>query len=357
MTRIGIITIHSVYNYGAMLQAYALSEYLNEKQYNVEIIDYRPYFLCKDYNFFYRDIILRPKAVLGKLKQVIKKGKIFDNFNKFLKEEIRLGKEKYTHISDVDTQYDIILTGSDQIWNPHITGWDEAYLLSLDRSYKCRKMAYSSSFGISEIPPKWESIVQSHLGKFEKIGVREETGRDILKKLLPNKEVNLVLDPVFLLNSEHWKKLSSNKLTPKFKYILVYSLEYNEELINYANVIANELNIKIVTLHPFNNNYSFADLCINTAGPKEFISLIEQAEYVVTNSFHGTVFSIIFEKKLVCLPHSKTGTRISNILNKFDLIQNVSKFSDVNVPIYEMTSNSKKIMNEAISRCYEYLKI
>lgn len=340
--KLGIITIHSIYNYGAMLQAYSLAEYLSGVGYDAEIIDYRPYKLCRDYRFYFRDLFLAPRSALGVLKQAVMSRKNFKRFNMFLAQNISLSNKRYTNTNNLKLHdYDVLITGSDQIWNPFITNWEQAFLLKFDQS-DVRKIAYSSSFGVAQIPNQWADLVKVALSKFEKLGVREQSGKDIIESILPDKAVELVLDPVFLLPKDHWFSLSSPELTPDFKYVLVYSLEVNDDIINYAKALASDKGLKIVTIHPFNANYNFADLCLNSAGPREFISLINNAEYVVTNSFHGVVFSIIMETKFCCIAHSKTGTRMTSLLERIKLQSSIHKLSDMNsIPIYETNENSR----------------
>jgi hypothetical protein len=357
--KVGIITIHSVYNYGAMLQAYALSKYIKSINYDSEVIDYRPYALCRAYDFYWKDLLLDPRNALGALKQSITKRKQFIKFKDFLKKDIPKSLTRYSHFDDLKNHdYDILVTGSDQIWNPYITSEDENFLLSFDNS-NAKKIAYSSSFGVSNIPNHWAEKVKVALSKFNQLGVREESGVKIIKGLLERKNVNLVLDPVFLISTENWRKLASNSLTPKIKYLLVYSLEVNERIMSYAISLAKEKELTIVTIHPFKGDYDFADICINSAGPKEFISLIDNAEFVITNSFHGTVFSILLNKKFSCVLHTKTGTRMSNLLDRIGLdTPNIFLSKDnVQIPLYEMNSKSNIELKKHIEFSKSCLKL
>ncbi|EGQ7866054.1 polysaccharide pyruvyl transferase family protein [Vibrio parahaemolyticus] len=318
MKKIGILTIHSVYNYGAMLQAYALFKFLSEKNHNVEVIDYRPYSICRNYEFYWKDVLINPKRALSIIKQNLLHGSKFANFKLFLTKDIKTSECRYNNFDDLKNhKYDVLITGSDQIWNPYITGFDESFLLSFDT--KSEKMAYSSSFGVSEIPDNWKHKVKNSLSYFSTIGVRENSGKKILDGILPFKDVESVLDPVFLLPKAFWEKEASHVITPQDKFLLVYTLEVNDNIIKYAKDIARDKSLKIVTLHPFKADYDFADICLNTAGPKEFLSLILNATFIVTNSFHGTAFSIIFEKEFSCVLHSKTGTRMLNLFENFSM--------------------------------------
>lgn len=354
--KLGIITIHSVYNYGAMLQAFALSQYFHSRHIPSEIVDYRPYWLCKDYQFYYRDLVLRPRSALWHLKQYfLHRGK-FSRFDRFLVEKMPLSTTTYHDFESLKTHdYDVLVTGSDQIWNPLITGWDESYLLTFDQN-RSFKIAYSSSFGTSKIPDDWSSTVKNALSDFEILGVRESTGKHIIEVLLPDKQVSQVLDPVFLLGDVYWRELSCPELTPEFDYILVYALEVNDEIIKYAAALAASEGLKIVSIHPFVENFDFADLSLNDAGPREFISLVDNAKFVVTNSFHGTAFSIILDTPFCCIPHSSTGTRMTSLLSTIGIKSKeiVLEEQGIAVPIFTLTATSKTTLGNLI---YESKKV
>ena len=252
--------------------------------------------------------------------------------------------------------YDILLSGSDQIWNPVITGSDSSFMFAFEKDNKIKKFAYSSSFGMSDITSTWSSIVKKNLKDFERIGLREEDGYKIVSSILPKADIDIVLDPVFLLDSYFWSSISSPELTPSSRYVLVYSLESNPKIIEQAIELSKANNLKIVAIHPFSNSFSFADICINEAGPLEFISLIKNAEYVVTNSFHGTAFSIIFEKDFYCIPHSKTGSRMLNLLSRISLYDDQNSCKDQNIFI-KSTEDSKNLLKSYINDSKSFLKL
>ncbi|EPW6542459.1 polysaccharide pyruvyl transferase family protein [Vibrio vulnificus] len=355
--KIGIITIHSVYNYGAMLQAYALNKYFMSNGFDSEIIDYQPYHLCKDYKFYKRDFILRPYIALAKIKNIIKNNGIHRNFDDFYTEEMVVSKVTYKTANSLKlNNYDILVTGSDQIWNPNIVNYDSSYLLAFSRENQ-KKYAYSSSFGVSTIDDAWSQEVKLNLNSYMKIGVREDIGVSILNRCGIDCDVKLVLDPVFLFNRSFWENMSSSALTPVEKYLLVYSLEPSDELILNAQAIANEKGLSIVTIHPFNARYSFADVCINNAGPKEFLSLILNAQFVVTNSFHGTVFSLIFDVPLHCVAHTSTGSRVTSLFERFKLTPQEELFDDSRIKVVRQNTYSRDLMQSAIQECKSFLNI
>lgn len=353
--RIGIITIHSVYNYGAMLQAFALQKYLSDQKNNhAEVIDYRPYYITRNYSFVLKDLFLDPRNALGALYQSITKARQFKNFNFFLKNYLIKSRRIYTNSKQLkDHDYNILISGSDQIWNPFITGKDEAFLFEYEKKKEINKLAYSSSFGVSSIDNDWSRVIKKNLASFKKIGVREDTGSKIITNLLPKAELQSVLDPVFLIEKEYWSAIAKNSLDPKEKYILVYCLEPNDKLIEVAKKLSYSSGIRLYAIHPFASSFDFVDECINTAGPLEFISLIRNAEFIITNSFHGTAFSIIMEKSFFCIPHSSTGSRMTSLLNRLGINdQDIDRLKP-----YSTNKDSKKVLNNLINHSKNFLKL
>jgi len=357
MKKVGILTIFSVYNYGAMLQAYALCKFLNDSGVEAEIINYKPYFIMRNYKFFIKDLFIDPRNAIGALIQGIVKNRQFNNFKEFQSEYIPISSKEYRSSSDLkEHNYNTLITGSDQIWNPDITGFDSNYLIGFDTNMNVKKLAYSSSFGLSKIPAEWQKSIKRELSKFTKIMLREQSACEIVSSLIPDAPVSAVLDPVFLLNSYFWRMLAKKQHTPSKKYLLVYALEVNSGIQENALSLAKEFDLMIVAIHPFAKCVDFADSTINFSGPLEFLSLVDNAEYVVTNSFHGVAFSIIFEKKLCCIPHKKTGVRMLDLLEKIKPNKCIQPLSNgVLVPIFTMDNMSKMNLNEYIASSKESL--
>ena len=320
--KIGILTIHFPYNYGAMLQAYALKEFLITHKIDAHIIDYRPYHIDKDYRFKWRLALSHPKQFLRRFF----KNEHIDrtSFESFLSNYILDGKSN---------NYDCVIVGSDQVWNPNITNYDENYLLKNKKWNSVSKISFASSIALNTIDSKWEESLKKYLVKFDFLSAREKEDCLFLKRIL-GKDVFQACDPTFLISKEQWIKCER---TPRFlcpeKYILLYALEYNDELVAKANYLKNQTGLPIVTIHPFKNIFVSSDYFDNSSGPMEFLWLIDHAKYVVTNSFHGTVFSLIFGKPFYVIPHSKTGKRMKSLLetlkiNKTDSLGMYSKQLD-----------------------------
>jgi len=352
MKNVGILTIHAVYNYGAMLQAFALQTYISKNyECHVEIIDYRPYSVYKAYKLYWLDLVRDPRRFLRTFKRLVLSRGQFDRFIKFDQEVLKKSIEKYAKQNDLlSMQYDLVISGSDQIWNPLITDYDESFLLPFG-SIKHRS-AFSSSIGIADVDVYWEERLLNNLKNFDIVAVREGLALDYIGSKYICDKLYKVLDPVFLIDAPVWLDLADNELTPEEPYLLVYSLELNENIRFSAELLARRHELKIVAIHPFEVASDWVDTTIVNAGPREFISLVKNARYVVTNSFHGVSFSIIFGKDLVSFPHSSTGSRILDLIDNLGLSPvadngiNIYPTSSVSSVVSERVEYSKSILNK-----------
>ncbi len=299
--KIKTITCHDVGNVGASLQAYALRAYLSTLGHDVRIIDYKPGFKSKYHILFqvnnpkFDKPFIRFAYCAAKLPERIKwlkseKHKIFREFKQNYLPTTKL----YNSIDALRAdppEADVYFAGSDQIWNPVLpNGKDPSFYLDFVPQGKI-KASYAASFSVSELPETLTSEVKSRLSRFDYISVREKSALDILKSLGITNGVQ-VLDPVFLLSRAEWENLAEN-ITFKDKYILVYDFDRCNKIKKAAIKLAAETDCKIYSI--FETDY--AHRCFSTKGPLEFISLVKNAEYIISNSFHASAFSIIFEKQ------------------------------------------------------------
>lgn len=310
MMRVGIITFHDVENYGAALQAFALKQASNRYS-SADIINY--------YNdYFHRNISgTGVKAVLKKIMNYSsnkRKSIRFRNFQtKYLAGESQPIKQ--SDLQFLNDEYDLFITGSDQVWNLECSGNDTSYFLDF---VKCnKKNSYAASFGISKVND--EKKICELLDNYSKISVREESGRQIIQQLL-GKEVPVVLDPTFLLDKGEWGRLFN--LEFEEKYVLVYEVLTGDKLFEQAKAFAKKKGMKVVCITSTDKLRSGATL-IKSAGPLEWLNLFAGAAYVFTNSFHGLAFSLNFEKQFfveLLPPPANTNARISDLLEKVKLI-------------------------------------
>lgn len=294
--KIGIMTFHRAANYGAVLQAYALQNYLEAMGNELEIVDYR----CKEienvHSPFY---FLYVHGFRNKIKQFLrwpvklKKRKIFD---KFLQSKISMSlRVNKKNLGDLCyKKYDIVIVGSDQVWNPNLIKGDMTYLLDFVPE-NIVKISYAASFGIDRLNLENTELYQKYITRFNKLSVREQQGITIIKELC-NKEAINTIDPVLLLKKEEWEHFMTN---PKEKdYILLYMIRYSEELLHIALKLARKQRRQLVFISDSMRRKRGIKY-ITSATPEEWTGLFYHAACVVTNSFHGTAFSVNFNKKMI----------------------------------------------------------
>ena len=328
--RVGIVTFHRAMNYGAVLQAFALNKYINDEVCDCEVIDYIPNnHIGKKRPFFMR--------LLSKIKRLLlsssnKEPSKYLKFNNFIKENMKLSSKKYLGDNDIVTnppKYDIYISGSDQILNTTLTGDSTAFYLSFAKDGK--KISYASSFGRSEISQTEICFINEYIATFSAISVREESARQNIKNHI-EKDSTLVVDPVFLLDDIVWSECFTEVKMP-LHYILVYAMEYSIAMKEAIKQMQKEYNIPLFIISGNPESSSFEGQYLDNLGPGEFLYVLKNADFVVTNSFHGTAFSIIFKKKFYCVSHTTRNTRIENLLslvNQNDkLISHESRIEDV----------------------------
>jgi ABC-type oligopeptide transport system ATPase subunit len=259
--------------------------------------------------------------------------KKFDLFTREYLNVTRKSYESFEELSSKSPDADVFFAGSDQIWNTaHNHGKDPAFYLDFVPSNSVRA-SYAASFSIPEVPDEYKTFVKTKLDKFDAISVREWTGLNILESLNVKGGI-VVLDPVFLLVRERWNELASE--STKEKYILIYDQENNPYIKDTAKRLAREHGLKIYairSLYPM----SYAHHRIIDAGPREFLGLIKNCEFCLTNSFHCTAFSLIFQKEFFTFKrkHEKVNSRMVDLLESvglkermytnYDAVQNTSK--------------------------------
>ncbi|WP_294591280.1 polysaccharide pyruvyl transferase family protein [uncultured Bacteroides sp.] len=317
--KIGILTFHCAHNYGAVLQAYALQECLKELNHEVAIIDYRPGYLIKPYQSFYIRRYIRRNIIRGIYLLILEpflysKRKIKShNFDNFIKKKLLLSE--YNDLGHTD--YDIIILGSDQIWNPNLTGgtFDSVYF---GENFKGRIVSYAASMGIGRIPEKSKEKVKKMLQRIYMIGVRETSMIRPLQQLCLNSKISLTLDPTLLAGKTVFDRI---KITPSVNktYVLVYQVVVIPETYRIANEIARQIGAEVF--------YCGASLKVNakdnydqTASPEAFVGYFANASCVVSTSFHGTAFSVIYNRPFYTIKlGSETDLRSNSFLENIGL--------------------------------------
>lgn len=316
--KVSIVTLHRVFNYGSILQAYASQKMFENNGYDTEIIDYitEQRTLKRQFNtipntvkkdFFHKNIYLLFKSFSLYLKQ--------KTFGNFMKKNINLTSKKYITQNDLmndPPKSDIYITGSDQVWNSKYNeGIDKGFYLDFTNSPN--KYAYVSSFGMDKIPKDEKSETLKLLKKYKKISVREDNAEHILDDLGIKKH-ELLIDPTLQLKKEDWRALESKRLI-KDKYVLLMLL-YNEDnnATEYAREIADKLGYKLVKLSWEMKKPKKVDKLFTHRTPQDFLSLFDNAEFIVTNSFHGLAFSINLNKEFIVVKRNEFNSRIDSLL-------------------------------------------
>lgn len=315
--KIGVIT-YMQSNYGAVLQAFSLQERLREKGADVEIVDFttdahlksRRLLSFRNSGHLLRDLVVFVLNLL-RLPELYKRKKRTDLFkHKYytLTRRYATQEDFFANIPDED----IYITGSDQVFNLNSPYYAVYYLDFPKKSFK--KVAYAPSFGVESFSDDYKKITNC-VKDFDFLSCREETGSKFLSSLI-NQNVPTVVDPVFLHSAKFW---FSYAVKPAINndYILVYDLNGGSPLITIAKKIKKRTNCKIICLTGRINRFYRVDKKVYSAGPAEFIGWFSQAKYVVTDSFHGTAFSIIFSKEFYTYEANiSTSSRLRNLLQK-----------------------------------------
>lgn len=320
--KIGIFTYFQT-NYGAVLQAYALQKYLQEQPgTEVEIIDFTTPEHLEGHKVCKRQSLKNPIAAIAyyfftlihyrQLKRRVTRTWDFKNKHFHF-------TRRFSSMKDALENHpieDIYITGSDQVFNPY-GKYVPLYYLCFDKGFG-KKVAYAPSFGISQFDEEITLIVESYVKDFDFLSCREIAGAEFLRSIT-SQEVPVVVDPVLLRSADDWSKVAAS---PKMKsdYIFIYDLNGAENLIKIAKKIQKEAKLPIVCLTRNRLKMYPVNKQIYDAGPSEFLGWIKEASYVVTDSFHGTVFSLIFSKQFFTfIALERTSSRIRNILGKVGL--------------------------------------
>lgn len=331
--KIKTITTWADYNYGASLQAYALVHYLKSCGHDVEIINYLPPYQTRMYDYMWvnpeskasRWLVTRWLYRVAKFAQrmtTLKRKKVFDEFNFHTLPLTNTSYQSFTELVKNPPKADLYIVGSDQVWNVlYDAGRDPSFFLEFVR--KGKKASYAASFSFLDIDIENKNRIAASLKSFSMIGVREYQGCELLKSMKINS--TWVLDPVFLLSLDEWNELANKKDIDYEKkleepYLLVYDFEGNKELKLFALQYAHDRGLKIYAItdkYPLR----YADENFKTVGPSDFVKLIACSQAFVSNSFHGTAFSILYHKPVFVFNRHrhKVNSRMESLLSAFEL--------------------------------------
>lgn len=379
MKKVGVITICKCNNYGAELQAFATYRILTLLGYDAEIIDYIYY---KTWNFkdskMSRPLV--PLGSKGKLLYWIKYrliNALVDKVLPWVNKNAKKRKKRFIEFHQSNNQfshsfysmtnlynnvpiYDIYLTGSDQVWNPAASSSIEPYFLTFAPKGK-KKVAYAASFGVSMIPDNLKEAYGKWLRSYDSIGVREAAGVTLAKEL-SGKEAVWVADPTLLLNKEQWQPFMKSYEGISKEYVLIYQLLPSVTLQQLAIKVAQTKRCKVfyVAKRALGVKVIKGIEVIYDAGPAEFLSLIANASCVITNSFHGTAFSVNFGTPFytVLKENRSSNTRLISLLDQVRLTEHIVYEGDSLTNIHDSSfdkSVTTELLNNMRTKSLSYL--
>lgn len=368
MKTVGVLTMHRVLNYGSILQTWALQRVLEKLGYNVYIIDY---LFPNIYHKNESQIKLSfPIHLIRFLKNIVlgfpQKHK-YTLFEQFINDNLKLS-DFYEDRDSLERNfpiYDIYVAGSDQIWNPKYIKDDTAYFLDFAPRNK-KLISYASSFAQNSLSDKFIRLISPFLKRFDAISVREENGQNLILKML-NSKVPVCLDPTLLLSSSDYKILEKQStLEIPEKYILVYVLNYAYNpypyVTKFIKAAYKQLRLPVVCLDFSLRQHLGLKHIINlhdSVGPNDFVKLFLHASLVITTSFHGTAFSINFNKSVYSIVDRKKGDdRMRNLLSMCGIPERAIEIG-VAFPSFSLDIDYCKINNNLSSwrnKSINYLK-
>ncbi len=372
METIEVITLHHVTNFGSLLQTYATEQILRRQGYDVKIIDFVPEGLS-----FKRAVWPKGGKIIRKIIKIFPL--LFCNLfqfymvDAFLKHYVTLTDERYRNYFELSArklEADIYISGSDQVWNTQNNNSEEdlgAYYLAFAQQKP--RIAYAGSFGKNDFSENEKKRIMVWLTQYTAISVREDTGLQILSEL--GLEGTHVVDPTFLLTKREWIDFckKERKTSPQSGYIFVYNLNRNKLIEKIAKLISGRYGLRIVN---FADTFEFIkgadNRLFNT--PFDFLNYLVNAEYVITDSFHGTSFSLNMEKQFIVVAAPKYNSRIESVLrmahcedrivtsadDALNLCENKIDYNRVSCDINQQREYSMKFLERAIDECKYYRK-
>jgi hypothetical protein len=336
MKKVGILNVQWVDNYGAVLLAYALQTGIENLGYDAEIIDYRPIVPVQHQSFFAKLKSNGLKGICNKAwNKIVKregtksvfissqnKKEAFDNFRK---KYLHRSKIYNTITTEDNLDYNTYVVGSDVVWKPDriCSHESDVYFLNFTEGKECHRITYAASIGTDDkeklagVKDKLKNLIQ----KFDCVSLREKTSIPFVQSLY-NKEISWCIDPTMLLTAEDYDTLisQSSKSIEQGEYIYVYLFEDNEETYKLVNKLSKKMNLPVVCQCSNPDKIDMLKEYSEEDGPLEFVNRIKNAKLVVTDSFHGTVFSIIYNRDFYTISRGKISIRMQDLLTRLNLM-------------------------------------
>ncbi|MCI6825238.1 MAG: polysaccharide pyruvyl transferase family protein [Ruminococcus bromii] len=386
MKKLGICACYQHKNYGSQLQSYATTVELARRNIDFEVIRYKkkitPLLLVKSLPRLLNPVFINDRIIETSQKKMMLKlhpqlaqdnavrNAAFDKFSQSRFKKLSPVYYGYEQLKEQSKKYTAVMVGSDQLWSP--SGITSNFYNLMFADDNTVKISYATSFGVSQINPKYHKIYNTFLNRLDFISVRENSGKKIVEELSSNK-AEVVCDPVILLDAEQWLKEIPNKRLYDEPYIFAYFLGKSAEYRDAVTKFAKQKGLKIVT-EPHMDSYNkadenFGDYTPFDIGPAEFVNLIRNAEYVFTDSFHGSVFSMLYQKQFLVFNRysdnssSSKNSRIDSFCKNYGLsdrryngnianVENEINYEAVLGKVDEHRQKSKAFLDKALA-CFD----
>lgn len=360
MKKIALITIHYANSYGGCLQALAAQTVLSRYG-ETYIIDYKTSELANTMKLLRFSKSLRSGLHLIKdAGRLLPRKRLLNRFQQFMQENYKLTEpcHSYIELKKLSEDFDVFVCGSDQIWNPAIVGsFDKNYMLDFVENKK--KMSFSTSAGSYKYNNEEESYIKDSIKSFSSLSFREEDTVKYLKDLSGHSDVSCTLDPTLLLDKKEWMKvLKLPNVINSEKYIFVYTLKKDKLVYDTVKRIAKEYGLKIVAVDQDPFLLYKTDKHVRDASPLDYVSLINNASFVVTNSFHGTAFAVNFGIPFISIKPESGVNRIRGFLKNIGLeerlIESIDELDKVISKSIDFSDSHNKL-DDLKKKTYEYL--
>lgn len=354
--KLGILTYHKAHNYGAMLQAYALCNVLNDQFGNAFFIDYFPYY---HKNVYGRQITRKPWKNCSLRAKITYPYYFFAKYLPlYLKEITRMQAfdffaDKYLICKDINQSFDCVVYGSDQIWCKQrevgCPGFDNIYFGYNDFN-TVRNITYAASMGVIDLGKEDIAFIKKAMSHFSSISVRETELQRLLNDVCGVSAI-LTIDPVLLLTAHRWDCIIPTKQLVRYDYLLCYNILEDPEVDMLAEKKAKELDLRVVYIVRRIQYRNYEDNYFVAAGPLEFLWLIKNAKFVISSSFHGVAFSVLYKKQFIARLFCNS-SRVQTLLDSLNLssrlISTISElpFEDINYDL--VTIDLEKMRKQSL---------
>ncbi len=353
--KVSVITLHTVPNYGSVLQALATQKLFESHGFDVEIINYvRSDMTYKNlYNHWGGNNLIKRLII----HPTIKKWKSV--FGDFCKEKLNLSKDKYIEHKDFEAHpinADLYCTGSDQVWN---SIWNKGVLgefyldFAPEGSYK---FAFSASIGKNNISPEEVEATKAYIDDYRMISMRENSSVDLVKSKYNFPNICNIIDPTLGIDRKEWRKIMK-PVKIDGEYILIYNLNRSKSFDNYAKRLSEKTGMKLVRLCTRYDQFYRVGKSILIPEIKEFIGLINNARYVLTDSFHATAFSLNMGTEPICVLPAEFGNRVKDFLTLMNCEERlISDFNDFSVLSENVDFNQvDKVLESERKKMHDYI--